>query len=126
MFNNFFMETNIIGIRELHKRLKEVSKDALSGRSFIVVKNTRPVFRIEPYKEKKKKYSLEHFEKENLSRGFDDKIIKNIVEKVVNELEKEKKEFLSLLSSSPSYGKLKGEKDEDEKRYSLKDVKPIK
>ncbi len=115
------METNIIGIRELHRRLREISDDTLSGRSFIVVRNTKPVFRIEPYKEEKK-YSLEDFKK--ISRKSGKKLSLDI-DKIITALEKEDKDFLSLVSSSPSYGKLKNEEDEDEKLYSLSDAKPI-
>ena len=78
MFNIFKMETTIIGIRELHKKLKEVSEATLSGNSFVVVRNTKPVFRIEPYKiEKKNRYTLKDFEKirfkggKNLSKNID-------------------------------------------------------
>lgn len=54
------METQIIGIKQLHKELKKISGKTLQGHSFIVVKNSKPVFRIEPINQKglkKKKYT---------------------------------------------------------------------
>jgi len=116
------METNIIGVRELHRRLREISDDTLSGRSFIVVRNTRPVFRIEPYREENKKYSLEDLKKISFKGG---KNLSRDIDKIISKLQKEDEDFLSLVSSSPSYGRLEGEGDEDDKLYSPNDVKPI-
>ena len=42
------MADSIIGIKELHKNLKRVADAALKGNSFTVVRDSRPVFRIEP------------------------------------------------------------------------------
>ncbi len=57
------METQIIGVKQLHRDLKEISKMAVLGHSFIVVKNSKPVFRIEPYEEKNKRFGLKDFRK---------------------------------------------------------------
>jgi len=49
----------IIGVKELYKNLKEIARRTTKGESFIVVKRSRPVFRIVPYHEgRAKKYSL--------------------------------------------------------------------
>jgi len=71
------MNTKVIGIKELHRRLSQISKEALKGNSFTVVKNYKPVFRIEPI-EKEGKYSLTDFNKiqfesksKNLSKEID-------------------------------------------------------
>lgn len=72
------MNEQIIGIKQLYTNLKEISHEALYGQSFIVVKNSKPVFRIEPIETvKKKKYNLEDFKKiqfkggKNLSKNID-------------------------------------------------------
>ncbi|HEC30570.1 MAG TPA: hypothetical protein ENI66_00970 [Candidatus Yonathbacteria bacterium] len=68
----------IIGIKQLHKNLKQVSDATAVGQSFLVVKNSKPVFRINPIEEvEEKKYKLEDFKKlqfnsdKNLSREVD-------------------------------------------------------
>ena len=54
------MDSEIIGMKELHRNLKRVADRALKGRSFTVVRDSRPVFRIEPITRytagKKRKY----------------------------------------------------------------------
>ena len=42
------MDSTIIGIKELHRNLKRVADAAQKGASFTVVRDSRPVFRIEP------------------------------------------------------------------------------
>ncbi|HEY4521078.1 MAG TPA: hypothetical protein VJL57_01625 [Candidatus Paceibacterota bacterium] len=42
------MADSIIGIKELHKNLKRVADAAMKGKSFTVVRDSKPVFRIEP------------------------------------------------------------------------------
>ncbi len=42
------MADSIIGIKELHRNLKRVADAAVKGKSFTVVRDSRPVFRIEP------------------------------------------------------------------------------
>ena len=42
------MNTQIIGIKKLHKNLKQISEATLDGQSFLVVKNSKPVFKIQP------------------------------------------------------------------------------
>lgn len=76
------MKLQIIGVKELHKQLRQVSKAALQGQSFLVVRNSKPVFRIEPVEHiAERKYSLKDFEKlqfsmrdkdENLSKKIDE------------------------------------------------------
>lgn len=86
-FNYKIMEAQIIGIKQLHKQLKQVSEQTVCGKSFIVVKNSTPVFRIEPMNDKsigKEKYTLADFKKiqfkskhKNLSKNID-KIVYNL------------------------------------------------
>ncbi|NCF75150.1 MAG: hypothetical protein GWO87_01530 [Xanthomonadaceae bacterium] len=81
------MEAKIIGVKQLYKNLKTISEETLRGHSFIVVKNSKPVFRIEPINnenDNKKKYTLADFKKlqfkskyKNLSKDID-KIVYNL------------------------------------------------
>ena len=82
------METQIIGVKQLHKELKKISAKTLRGHSFIVVRNSKPVFRIEPINQKslkEKKYTIDdlwkiRFKKrdKNLSRNIDKILYHNI------------------------------------------------
>ena len=73
------MNDKIIGIKELHTKLKIVSNETLEGQSFIVIKNSKPVFKIVPLeKNSLLKYSLDDFKKiqftvndKNLSKKID-------------------------------------------------------
>ena len=80
------METKIIGIKQLHKQLKQVSEQTVLGESFIVVKNSMPVFRIEPINNRNanKKYTLSDFKKIQFKSKHKD-LSKN-VDKVVHNL----------------------------------------
>lgn len=42
------MQDQIIGIKQLQTHLKQLTQQVQAGCSFIVVKNSKPVFRIEP------------------------------------------------------------------------------
>ena len=54
------MKEKIIGIKELHRNLKNVSLDVGRGVGFLVVKNSKPVFRIVPLKEDRiPKYTMD-------------------------------------------------------------------
>lgn len=59
------MNNQVIGIRELHNTIPEIIKKISIGGSFIVMKNTMPVFKIVPLSEEKKekKYTLEDLQK---------------------------------------------------------------
>jgi len=76
------MNTQIIGIKKLHKNLKQISEATLDGQSFLVVKNSKPVFKIQPIddvKLKKKKYKLDDLWKirfENKDKNLSKKIDK--------------------------------------------------
>lgn len=82
------MENKIIGVKQLHKELKEISRKTLRGHSFIVVKNSKPVFRIEPINQKglkEKKYTINDLWKirfksrdKNLSRNIDKILYHNV------------------------------------------------
>lgn len=52
--------SNIIGVRELSRDMKRISLAVKRGESFLVMRNTEPIFRIEPIVEKKNngKYTL--------------------------------------------------------------------
>ena len=73
------MNDKMIGIKELHQNLKTVSEEARQGQSFIVIKNSKPVFKIVPLGENTlPKYSLSDFKKiqfkvrdKNLSKKID-------------------------------------------------------
>ncbi|MEA2088911.1 MAG: hypothetical protein U9O55_03680 [Patescibacteria group bacterium] len=81
------METKIIGVKQLYRNLKTISEETLNGHSFIVVKNSKPVFRIEPISksDNKKKYTLDDFKKiqfkskyKNLSKNIDKILYNNV------------------------------------------------
>ncbi len=62
------MEETVIGIKQLHKDLSKVTRAAEKGRTFIVMKHAKAVFRIEPIqKQSKKKYTF----KDLMSIRFD-------------------------------------------------------
>ena len=63
------MTSKIIGIRELHRNLKRISQAVKRGQSFVVLRNTTPVFRIEPLPGAKagKKYGLDDFRRAEFS-----------------------------------------------------------
>lgn len=73
------MNNKMIGIRELHKNLKSVSEEVSKGQHFLVIKNSKPVFRIVPLEDDKlPKYSLKDIKdlqfksrKKNLSKNID-------------------------------------------------------
>lgn len=59
------METTTIGIKQLHTKLKAITRAAILGKSFVVMKNARPVFRIEPITKPsaRKKYTFADLQK---------------------------------------------------------------
>lgn len=62
-----------IGIRELSRDLKTVTWQAINGQSFVVMKNSEPVFRIEPVEEKQAKlYTLKDIKKLQFHSGEGD------------------------------------------------------
>ncbi len=53
------MQEHIIGIKQLQTGLKQLTQQVQAGSSFIVVKNSKPVFRIEPIEgQRTKRYTL--------------------------------------------------------------------
>ncbi len=42
------MSTKIIGIKQLHTDLKTIAEETARGMSFLVVKNSKPTFKIVP------------------------------------------------------------------------------
>ena len=51
--------SEIIGVKQLYKNLNRISKRVAKGESFIVVKRSKPIFRVVPYhKERVKQYTL--------------------------------------------------------------------
>lgn len=76
------MKTNIIGIKQLHQQLKQITQSVTAGESFIVVRNSQPVFRIEPlHTTAPKKYSLQDFKKIQVPGG--DKNLSTKVDEIV-------------------------------------------
>jgi len=55
------MSDSIIGIKELHRNLKRVADAAQKGASYTVVRDSKPVFRIEPIKIKAKTRTIDDF-----------------------------------------------------------------
>lgn len=78
----------IIGVKQLYKNLKKISQSVARGESFIVVKRSKPIFRVIPYQKKEieKKYTLRDLKnlqfkklkgkKERLSEKIDEIIYK--------------------------------------------------
>ncbi|MEX1014068.1 MAG: hypothetical protein WDZ80_02825 [Candidatus Paceibacterota bacterium] len=64
---------NLIPIKEIYKNLKEISKKAQQGDSFIVLKHSKPVFRILPPEDNFENYSYElnDINKISFSKGGD-------------------------------------------------------
>ncbi len=72
------MNATIVPINQIYHDLKRITEKVLSGESFLVVKNSKPIFKITPYKRAKmKKYNLSDFKKirfsgdKNLSKNID-------------------------------------------------------
>lgn len=74
------LHPNIIGIKRLYLDMKSITDRVANGEEFIVVKNTKPVFKITylEMSKKEKKYSLQDFAKaqfscndKNLSKNID-------------------------------------------------------
>ena len=73
------MEPILIGINQLHKELTKVTRATQRGRSFLVMKHAKPMFRIEPATAPQaKKYRLSdllalqfHGDDKNLSKNID-------------------------------------------------------
>lgn len=67
------MNTTIIPINQVYHELKQITKKVQKGSSFLVVKNSQPVFKIVPLDEinPKKKYNLQDFSKISFSGGKD-------------------------------------------------------
>ena len=74
------MDSTIIGIKELHRNLKRVADAAQKGASFTVVRDSRPVFRIEPTRTRshKKTRTLEDFLKRASFRSKDKNLSKKV------------------------------------------------
>lgn len=43
----------IIGVKQLHKDIQKIAKRTAKGESFLVVSRSKPIFEINPHKEKK-------------------------------------------------------------------------
>ena len=73
------MEPKIIGVKQLYRELPKIAEATRRGRSFLVVKHAKPLFRIEPsLPTKQKKYTIEDLKAirfssndPNLSRKID-------------------------------------------------------
>ncbi len=78
------MTENILGIKELQLNLKRVADAAVQGASFTVVRDSKPVFRIEPITGTSRTGTVEDFLQEgtfsgdkNLSQRIDDLLYGN-------------------------------------------------
>ena len=72
------MQTKTIGVKQLHQQLDKITRETRQGTSFVVLKHTTPLFRIEPINPIQKKYTLDDFKKlqfhsgeKNLSKNID-------------------------------------------------------
>ncbi len=63
------MTPTIIGIKELQLNLKRVADAAQKGSSFTVVRDSKPVFRIEPMPMERRIGSLEEFLQKGKFKG---------------------------------------------------------
>ena len=71
-------QTATIGVRELHRNMKRISERVSHGGSFVVMKSSRPVFRIEPIERKReRKYTWEDLEKFQFT-GFEKDLSKKV------------------------------------------------
>jgi prevent-host-death family protein len=73
-----FQDPVIVGIKQLHAELKDLPERVANGEEFIVVKNSKPVFKIVPLApQPQRKYTLEDFKAlqfkggKNLSKNID-------------------------------------------------------
>jgi len=75
------MNHQIVGIRKLHKDLKTITEKVANGEEFLVVKNSKPAFKIVPIEGKKSGtvFSLKDFQ--DLQFSSKDK---NLSEKINN------------------------------------------
>jgi antitoxin (DNA-binding transcriptional repressor) of toxin-antitoxin stability system len=79
----------IIGVKQLHKNMKEIAKRTANGESFIVVSRSKPIFQVVPHKigqnerwgRGKRTYTLKDFEKLQFSSG--EKDLSKKIDKVV-------------------------------------------
>ena len=72
----------IIGVKQLYKNLKGITRRVQKGESFIVVKRSKPVFRLVPYRPAKpKKYALKDLAKLQFKTG--DKKLSQKIDEIV-------------------------------------------
>ena len=76
-----------IGVRQLHLDLSKISERTSKGEEFLVMKNSKPIFKIVPYRLKNKsgKYSLKDFLKLKTSTG--DKNLSKNIDKILYQAE---------------------------------------
>ena len=67
------MEPTIIGIKQLHKQLSKIAEATQRGKSFVVIKHAKPIFRIEPFSNPKINYTLSDLADIQFSDPKDDK-----------------------------------------------------
>lgn len=78
------MKLQIIGVKQLYKQLRQVSQATLRGQSFLVVRNSKPVFRIEPIEPMaEKKYSLKDFKKLQFRMPEKDRNLSRKIDKII-------------------------------------------
>ena len=78
------MAYTIVGIKELHRDLVKITKKAGRGESFLVMKYSKPVFKIEPAETAStKKYQLEDLLNLRFQPKTKDKNISKNIDKIV-------------------------------------------
>lgn len=66
----------IIGVKQFHKEFKNIARDTRRGKSFLVMKRSEPLFRVEPVAQRPQKSMADlfkiHFKGDkNLSKNID-------------------------------------------------------
>lgn len=78
------MKLQIIGVKQLYKQLKQISEATLEGQSFLVVRRSKPVFKIEPIETREsKKYTLEDFKKIQFRMRHKERELSKRIDKIV-------------------------------------------
>ncbi|MSU74984.1 MAG: hypothetical protein EXS55_00485 [Candidatus Magasanikbacteria bacterium] len=75
------MREKTIGLKELHRNLSKIAKEAFRGASFVVLNHTTTMFRIEPPTPPQKKYSWADLK--NLQFKGGDKNLSRDIDKIV-------------------------------------------
>ncbi len=73
----------IIGVKQFHKDLKKITEMVQKGHEYVVVKNSKPVFRIVPLDENKKAKKSLHEEFKHLHFKTDNPNLSKEIDKIL-------------------------------------------